>query len=64
MKMPTAFCNIKKYEVVARNESDNKWRFREQHSTFVGMLFCLLDAVKYDNVSIFIRHPKNKNAVK
>lgn len=53
--MPTAFCNIQKYEVVARNESDNKWRFREQHSTFIGMLLCLLDAVKYDNVSIFIR---------
>ena len=53
--MPTAFCSIYKYEIVARNKSDNEWRFREQHRTFIGTLFCLLDAMKYDNVSIFIR---------
>ena len=62
--MPTSFSDTKKYEVIARNESDNEWRFREQHRTFIGTLFCLLDAMKYDNVSIFIKHSKNKNAVK
>ena len=56
--MPTSVSNTKKYEVVARNESDNEWEFREQHSTFLGMLFCLLDVMKYDNVSIFIRNSK------
>ena len=62
--MPTSFSNTNKYEVIARNESDNEWEFREQHNTFLEMLFCLLDVRKYDNVSIFIRNPKNKNAVK
>lgn len=62
--MPTSFNDNKKYEVIARNESDNEWEFREQHNTFLGMLFCLLDARKYDNVSIFIRHDKKRNAVK
>ena len=57
--MPTLISNTKKYEVIARNESDNEWKFREQHNTFIGMLFCLLDARKYDNVSIFIRNPKH-----
>ena len=62
--MSTSVSNTKKYEVIARNESDNEWEFREQHSTFIGMLFCLIHARKYDNVSIFIRNHKNKNAVK
>ena len=57
--MPTSVSNTKKYEVIARNESDNEWKFRDQHNTFLGMLFCLLDARKYDNVSIFIRNKKH-----
>ena len=46
---------IEKYEVIARNENDNEWKFREQPHTFLRMLFCLLKARKYDNVSVFIR---------
>ena len=57
--MSTLFSNANKYEVIARNESDNEWKFRVQHNTFIGMLSCLLGVRKYDNVYIFIRNKKH-----